>query len=118
MNSPLETIEAYVEATRRGDVATLQTLFAPTALMSGYFQGEFYSGTPEPFYDEMRDNPSAAESGEPYSGDIIHIEIYDAIAQVTVKEKSYLGFDLVNLFHLARIDDRWLILSKMYIEDE
>ncbi len=116
MNSPNATIEAYIEATRTGDVAALRSLFTPTALMSGYYEGEFYSGSPEAFFDEVRDNPSPIESGEVYAGEITHVEIVGDIAQVTMKERGYLGLNFTNLFHLARVGNNWLILSKTYVD--
>lgn len=114
--SPKAAIEAYIEATRLGDVPALKSSFTPSALMSGYFEGEFYSGTPEPFFDEVRDNPSPAESGKAYEGSITYVEVVGEVAQVTMKETGYLGLDFTNLFHLALVDDKWQILSKTYID--
>ena len=34
-----------------------------------------------------------------------------------MKEKGYLGLDFSNLFHLACVDGKWLILSKTYIDE-
>ena len=116
MNSPTATIEAYIEATSRGDVAALRSMFASNALMSGYFEGEFYLGSPEPFFEEVRDNPAPADSGAEYVGDITYSEVVGDIAQVTMKERGYLGLNFTNLFHLARVEDEWLILSKTYID--
>lgn len=113
MKNPKATIEAYVEATRRGDVKTLKSLFVPAALMSGYYEGEFYSGSPDPFFDEVRDNPSPEESGENYEGKITYVEMFGEVAQVTMKERGYLG---VNFTNLALVDDKWQILSKTYVD--
>ena len=85
--------------------------------MSGYFAGEFYSGSPEVFFDEVRDNPSPSETGKNYVGEITYTETIRNIAQVTMKEKGYLGLDFSNLFHLACVDGKWSILSKTYIDD-
>ena len=54
-SGPRQIIEEYVEACRIGSVDKLLAIFHPEALMSGYFSGEFYMGTPQPFYDEVRD---------------------------------------------------------------
>ena len=107
----------YIEATRSGDVDELQTLFAPNALMSGFFEGEFYSGSPDLFFEEVRDNPSPAETGNEYVGEISHEEIVGNTAQISMKEKGYLGADITNLFHLANINGKWLILSKTYTDE-
>ena len=117
MNTPSETIEIYIEGTRSGDIGKLKSVFAPGAIMSGFFEGEFYSGTPDIFFDEVRDNPNPAETGHDYIGEISLQEVVGSIAQITMKEKGYLGADLTNLFHLARINGTWLILSKTYTDE-
>ena len=74
------------------------------------------SGSLEAFFEEVRDNPSPTESGGEYTGEITHTEVIDKIAQVTMKEKGYLGLNFSNLFHLACIDGNWLIICKTYIQ--
>lgn len=117
MSTPVETIEKYIEATRLGDADGLKNLFSPEALMSGFYEGEYYSGSPEVFFEEVRDNPRPSETGQEYIGEIAYTEVINNIAQVTVKEKGYLGLNFSNLFHLARIDSEWLIISKTYIDE-
>ena len=117
MSTPVETIENYIEATRLGDVDGLRNLFSPEALMSGFYEGEYYSGSPEAFFEEVRDNPSPSETGQEYIGEIAYTEIVGDIAQLTMNEKGYLGLNFSNLFHLARINGEWLIISKTYIDE-
>ena len=117
MKTPTETIDVYIDGTRNGDVEKLQSAFAPGALMSGFFEGEFYSGSPDVFFEEVRDNPSPEETGNEYVGEITHEEIVGNTAQITMKEKGYLGADITNLFHLANIKGKWLILSKTYTDE-
>ena len=114
--SPRKTIETLVDACRSGDVEKLQSVFSKKALMTGYFNGEFYSGSPELFYDEVRDNPSPASSGSEYNGEIISVEEYGDIANVTLQEKGFLGANFINLFQLVRVDGSWLIYSKLYVD--
>ena len=84
--------------------------------MTGYFNGEFYSGSAELFFDELRDNPSPASTGAEYIGEILSVEQFGDIAHVILKEQGYLGADFINLFQLVRIDESWLIFSKAYID--
>jgi hypothetical protein len=114
--SPLENITAYVEACRSGDVGTLASLFAPNALMWGFYQGEYYIGSPQLFFDEVRDNPCPADTGSTYISDISGIEQHGDIAQATLSEQGFLGANFTNLFQLARIDGSWLIVSKAYTD--
>ncbi|MGB5329564.1 MAG: nuclear transport factor 2 family protein [Gammaproteobacteria bacterium] len=115
--TPLETIHQYIEATRIGDVNKIRSLFSPAALMSGFYEGEFYIGSPEYFFDEVKDNPSPSSTGAEYIGDITSSEIIGNIASVTLKEKGYMGLDFTNLFQLACIDGAWLIVSKAYVDE-
>jgi len=115
--TPVQTIETLVEACRSGDVELLQSVFSDNALMTGYFGGEFYTGSPEMFYDEVRDNPSPASTGAEYIGEITSVEEYGDIANVTLQEKGFLGANFTNLFQLVRKDGNWLIYSKLYVDE-
>ena len=115
--TPKQIIEALVEACRSGDVELLQSVFSDNALMTGYFGGEFYTGSPELFYDEVRDNPSPASTGAEYIGEITSIEEYGDIANVTLQETGILGANFTNLFQLVRKDGAWLIYSKLYVDE-
>ena len=117
MTTPLETIESYIEATRLGDVETLRSLFSSEAIMSGFYEDEYSSGSPEVFFEEVRNNPSPSETGQNYVGEITNSEVISDIAQVVMKEKGYLGLNFSNLFHLACINEKWLIISKTYIDE-
>jgi hypothetical protein len=116
-SSPRETIAELVEACHSGDVEKLRGVFGQGALMSGYYNGEYYSGSPEPFYDEVRDNPSPAVTGAEYIGKIISVEEYGNIANVVLEEKGFLGANFINLFQLVCVDGTWLIVSKAYVDE-
>ena len=116
-NSPASTVQEYVAACLTGSVERLESIFHPNAVMSGYFQGEFYLGSPVPFFDEVRDNPSPSETGAAYSAEITTVEVSGDVASVTLKEDGYLGTRFTNWFHLVRLDGRWIIISKAYQDD-
>ncbi len=116
LSTPQQVITEYVEACRNGDVEKLRSLFSPSALMSGFYEGEFYIGSPDLFFDEVRDNPSPASTGAEYIGEITSSEIIEDIASVTLIEKGYLGLNFSNLFQLARMDGSWVIVSKTYFD--
>ena len=117
ISSPQETITEYVEACRNGDVGKLRSLFSPSALMSGFYEGEFYIGSPDLFFDEVRDNPSPASTEAEYVGEITSSETIGDIASVTLREKGYLGLNFSNLFQLAYIESSWVIVSKSYVDE-
>jgi hypothetical protein len=116
-SNPRETITELVEACHSGDVDKLRGVFSQGALMSGYYNGEYYSGSPESFYDEVRDNPCPAVTGAEYIGEIISVEEYGNIANVVLEEKGFLGANFINLFQLVRVGGTWLIVSKAYVDE-
>jgi len=117
MKTPMETITRYVETCRNGDADSLRKLFAQGAMMCGFFDGEFYIGAPDTFFNEVRNEPSPSISGEEYVGEIITGEVINKIANVTLEETNYLGSDYTIIFQLACINDSWLIVSKTYIDE-
>lgn len=112
--SPRATINEYIEACRVGDASRLEAIFHDEAVMSGYYDGDFYIGSPGVFFDEVRDNPSPAATGNPYSAQITVVDKSAGIATVVMQEQGYLGDDYTNMFQLALIDGKWLIVSKIY----
>ena len=113
-NSPQAVIVEYVEACRVGSVERLKAIFHPDALMAGFYGGEFHIGTPDPFFDEVRDTPSPAATGAEYTGEITTVEEFGGMASITLKETGYFGSSFTNWFHLARQDGSWKIISKSY----
>jgi hypothetical protein len=116
VDDPKSTITEYIEACRVGSVNRLQAIFHPKALMAGFFQGEYYMGSPEPFYDEVKDNPAPVETGTDYKGKITTVEISGDVASITLKETGYLNTNFTNWFHLAKLDGDWKIICKAYQE--
>lgn len=68
MSASVDTIEHYIEATRRRGVDGLRDLSSLEALMSGFYEGEYYSASPEVFFAAVRDNPGLSETGQEYTG--------------------------------------------------
>jgi hypothetical protein len=117
LTTPQETISKYVAACREGNVEKLRSLFSPAVLMSGLFGGELYIGLPDIFFDTVRDNPSPTSTGVAYTSEITSSENLGNIATVTLKEQGYLGSNFTNLFQLAHINESWIIVSKLYVDE-
>ena len=115
--TPEDAIQAYVDACCTADTDWLKDLFHNQAMMSGCFEGKFYIGSPDVFYDEVRDNPLSP--GDTYAAEITASATYGNIAQVELQERGYLGkYDLTNLFQLVLVDGNWKIVSKTYTESK
>jgi hypothetical protein len=107
-------LDEYIEASYTGNVPSLKTVFHPDALMSGYLINELDIGTPEPFYVELTETPSAKETGEPYQAEIVFIHINGPLASAAIVEERLLGMNYINHFHLLKIEGEWRIISKIY----
>ncbi|MGH8629565.1 MAG: nuclear transport factor 2 family protein [Burkholderiales bacterium] len=66
-------IQEYVDACRAGSVERLRAIFHPGALMSGYLMGQCLIGTPQPFYDAVKNSPAAGASD--YRAEITAVEV-------------------------------------------
>ena len=105
----------YYEGARDGDLERVRGAFHPGALMSGYLQGQLLVGTPQPFFDVVRDAPAPARSGEPYRFEIVRLEVAGPIASVTIDEGPYLGMQFTEYMHLIRNEGRWQIVSNTFM---
>lgn len=110
-----EVLEKYIEGSYTADTDLLKTLFHPDAAMSGFMGDELDIGTPQPFYDELEEVPSAKESGEAYHAEIAFIHIAGSMASAGIVEENLLGINYVNHFHLLKIDGTWKFISKIYV---
>lgn len=118
-SSPEHVIEVYVESCRQGDIDRLRSTFLEAATMSGIFQGEFYIGSPEIFFEEVRDNPLNNQDRGGYVTTIHAVEVCRDIASIVLTESGYLGnYSLTNLFHLVATNGEWKIASKLYSDAE
>lgn len=111
-----QVLENYIEGCYTANTDQLKSLFHGEAMMSGFLDETLDIGTPQPFYDELEESPSAKESGEAYSAEITFIHIAGDMASAGIVEDNLLGINYVNHFHLLKIDSAWKIVSKIYTE--
>lgn len=108
-------VQKYIDGTYQGDVSGLRECFHSKAVMNGYLNEQLLLGDPEPFFQEMENNPSMAEGGAPYKGEIVSVDVVGNIASVTVKEKGFAGtMNFTDYFHLIKVDGEWKIFSKTF----
>ena len=110
-----EVVQKYIDGTYQGDVSALRECFHSKAVMNGYLNDQLLLGDPEPFFQEIGNNPSMAEGGAPYKGEIASVDVAGNVASVTVKETGFAGsMSFTDFFHLIKIDDEWKIFSKTF----
>lgn len=109
------TMERYIDAVYRADVAALRELFHPAAAMCGYLGEALLAGGPEPFFVDLAGRPSMQESGAPYEAAILDVHTTSLTASLRIDEVGFFGdLSFVNYFHLLKVDGEWKIVSKLF----
>lgn len=107
--------DAYIKATYEGDAETMKKLFHESAVMNGYLRGQPGMGGPEPFIDQLGNNPSLASGNAPYKATIDYIHVSGKIGSVTISETGFGDMSFTNYFHLMKENGEWKIVSKTYM---
>ena len=108
-------VQQYIDGTYQGDVKALKDCFHPKAVMNGYLGDQLLVGGPEPFFENIENNPSMAEGGAPYQGEIASLDVVGNVASVTIKETGFGGtMVFTDYFHLLKDQGEWKIISKTF----
>ena len=102
----------YFKGIYEGDVKLLESVYFDNTLLFGDVKGQPYYKTLAQYLDGVKNRQSPKDSGKPFSGDIIAIEIVNSIAVARVQVKMY-DFNYFELLSLHKFDDKWLIVNKM-----
>jgi len=108
-----QTLEDYYfKGIYEGNVDTLGNIFNPGTLLFGDIKGQPYAKTLDQYLDGVKNRQSPKDSGKPFKGTIISIDVVNSIAVAKVHVKMYeFNYDEFLSFH--KIDNRWLIVNKM-----
>jgi len=102
----------YFKGIYEGDVATLKSIYLPGCLVVGDIKGTPYFKTIAEYLDGVKNRQSVKDSGKPFKGEIISIDVVNSIAIAKLHVKMYdFNYDEFLSFH--KIDGRWLIVNKM-----
>ena len=112
-NAIRETINFYTEGTRTGNVETLKQCFHELAILCGYHDDELIAAPIQGYYDWVAENPAPAETSDHFDCEVLEIEITNRAATAKVRETSH-GEAVIDYFHLLKVGDRWLIVSKLW----
>lgn len=105
-------LESYFKDIYEGDTALLSTLYHPGTLLFGDVQGKPYYKTLPEYLDGVAHRQSPKDSGKPFKGEIISIDVIQSIAIAKVRVKMY-DFNYHEFLSFHKIDGRWLIVNKM-----
>jgi hypothetical protein len=95
-----------------GDIKLLGSTFYPGALLFGDAAGKPYFKTLAQYLDGVSHRQSPKESGKPFKGEIVSIEIINSIAVAKVHVKMY-EFNYFELLSFHKLDGKWVIVNKM-----
>lgn len=108
-----QTLENYYfKGIYEGDINALKNILNPGTLLFGDVKGQPYAKTLDVYLDGVRNRQSPKDSGKPFKGTILSIDVINSIAVAKVQVKMYdFNYDEFLSFH--KIDNRWVIVNKM-----
>ncbi len=102
----------YFKGIYEGNIETLANIFNPGTLLFGDINGQPYAKTLNQYLDGVKNRQSPKDSGKPFKGTIISVDVINSIAIDNVHVKMYeFNYDEFLSFH--KIDNRWVIVNKM-----
>jgi hypothetical protein len=104
--------ELYFKGIYEGDIEMLRKVYHPGTLVWGDVKGVPYAKTLDQYLDGVKNRQSVKDSGKPFRGIIVSIDVVNSIAVAKLHVKMYdFNYDEFLSFH--RIDGKWLIVNKM-----
>lgn len=103
----------YFSGIYEGDTEKLGLILYPGALLFGDINGEPYAKTREEYLEVVRNRQSVKDSGKPFKGTILSIDVVNTIAVAKVHVKMYdFNYDEFLSFH--KINNQWVMVNKMF----
>lgn len=104
--------EYYFKGIYEGDIDILRNVYNPGTLLFGDVKEQPYAKTLDQYLDGVKNRQSVKDSGKPFKGTIISIDVVNTIAVAKVHVKMYdFNYDEFLSFH--KINNRWVIVNKM-----
>ena len=102
----------YFKGIYEGDTNMLRQIFSPGTLLFGDVKGQPYAKTLDQYLDGVGHRQSPKESGKPFKGTIISLDVVNSIAVAKLHVKMY-DFEYDEFISFHRFDGYWLIVNKM-----
>jgi hypothetical protein len=102
----------YFKGIYEGNIKALGKILHPGTLLFGDVKGQPYAKTLEQYLDGVAHRQSPKDSGKPFKGTVISVEVINSIAVAKVHVKMFaLNYDVFLWFN--KIYHRWVIFNKM-----
>jgi len=109
----IETLNIYFNGIYEGDTTLLKDkVYYPGTLLFGDVKGQPYYKTLPEYLEGVKNRQSPKDSGKPFKGEIISVEIVNSIAVAKVRVQMY-DFNYSELLSFHKLDNRWVIVNKM-----
>jgi hypothetical protein len=102
----------YFKGIYEGNLDLLNQVYYTGTLLFGDVKGQPYAKTLEQYFDGVKNRQSPKDSGKPFKGEILSIQLVNSIAVAEVKVKMY-DFNYQELLSFHKLDGRWFIVNKM-----
>ena len=102
----------YFKGIYTGDIELLKQIYHPGTLLFGDVKGQLYAKTLPEYLNGVAHRQSPEDSGKPFKGEIMNINVVQSIAIAQVKVKMY-DFNYTDFLSFHKIDGKWLIVNKM-----
>jgi len=121
LNKQLDNIQAvvqnYFEGIYNGDAAQLNEVFYSGTLLFGDIKGVPYFKTVTDYIDGVKSRKSPKELGEEFKMEILSIEKLGDNAIVKA-QLLMLGYNYFDFLSLAKINEDWKIVNKLFTHVE
>jgi hypothetical protein len=104
--------DSYFKGIYEGDTSLLGSTFYSGTLLFGDAAGKPYFKTLAQYLEGVKNRQSPKDSGKPFKGEIISIEVINSIAIAKVHVKMY-DFNYFELLSFHKLDNKWVIVNKM-----
>lgn len=102
----------YFKGIYDGDIKLLGSIYHPGTLLFGDIKGQPYTKNLDEYLNGVKNRQSVKDSGKPFKGTIVSIDVVNSIAVAKLHVKMYdFNYDEFISFH--KIDNRWVIVNKM-----
>jgi len=109
----VQTLEDYYfKGIYEGDINILRKIYHPGTLLFGDVKGLPYAKALDEYLNGVATRQSPQNSGKPFKGEVISVDVINSIAVAKVHVKMY-DFNYDEFLSLHKIAGRWLIVNKM-----
>jgi hypothetical protein len=104
--------EFYFQGIYTGDTSLLNNILNKGTLLFGDVKAQPYAKTLDEYLNGVANRKSPKDSGMPFKGTIISVDVVNSIAMAKVNVKMY-EFSYEEFLSFHRINGKWFIVNKM-----